>query len=160
MAATVALMLAVLATQYPEGGGLEWAGRFFSPVAAPLAVLAAVAMFALVGTRDGRWRPVLIGGLAALVGVPAVAGLAVLHTRHVTVATIEQEALGRHPAVVVTSSDSLPRNLWRSHREVVWYLVPPDEVGEALHRLRAAGTPEVELIEPPLPAATFATDAL
>jgi hypothetical protein len=63
--------------------------------------------------------------------------------------------LDHHPAVVITSSESMPRNAWRSHRDVVWYLVPPEDVTEALIRLRSAGVDEVELVEPALPPDTL-----
>ncbi len=57
---TVALFgLATLATQYPEGGGLEWGGRYLSPALVPLAVLAAAGLARAVaaGARPVAGRP-------------------------------------------------------------------------------------------------------
>ncbi len=65
----------VLATQYAEGGGLEWGGRFLSPVLVPLAVVAAAGLGAVPASPFARRRPTYAGSprsVAGLVAVPAL----------------------------------------------------------------------------------------
>ncbi|MFV0258936.1 MAG: hypothetical protein ACK5PP_10870 [Acidimicrobiales bacterium] len=143
--APVALMIvAVLATQYTESGGLQWGGRYLSTAFVPLAVAAAV-----VGHDTVRRHrsPVL-----ALMAAPAVFGLLVswsLHQRHAGVA--EAMTLDE-PAVVLTGSPAATRVAWPILPTAV-YRADGDSLDPLLADLAARGLspvtvhglPDVEL---------------
>ncbi len=148
-AASALFLLAVLATQYPQGGGLEWGGRFLSPAAVPLAVLAAAGLVdALAAARD---RPVparhlVAGALAGVAALTAVSGLATtgsMRAREMRLA----EAVARHPAeVTVTTARSLPRSAWHLDDRITWMIAEESELGSLLSRLRAAGVRRVSVL--------------
>lgn len=140
----VAFTVLVLVTQYRVGGGLEWGGRFLSPLTAPLAVMTAVGV-------DRVWRKLpgrrVLPIVCALAVVPLVAGLVVLRsTREVSGRIVDEVTAG--PRLVVTSSPALPRAAWRTYPDVAWMKVPPDELGEALAALRSGGVREVTVRTP------------
>lgn len=109
---------AVLATQYPVGGGLEWGGRFLSPLTAPLAALAA---FALADRFVPTVAVLAVAGAAAAMIV--VGTLRWEHDRAIN----DVEAHLR-PNVVTTQS-ALPRLAWRVDGDVGWLLVDQREAG-------------------------------
>jgi hypothetical protein len=139
---------AVLATQYPEGGGFEWGGRFFSPVLAPIAVLAVFGLRTRLRTMPGGDRAAALAtrALAAAVAVTAILGLATI-----AVTRGRQDALvaavARHPATVtVTTIDALPRIGWRVDDRVTWMLTTAGELPGLVADLRAAGVPSVAVV--------------
>jgi hypothetical protein len=141
VAAVAALFAAaVLATQYAEGGGLEWGGRFFSPALAPLAVLAAV------GLRGAGplVRPAAIG-----IGVaPALLGLAVVASARSSAEPFFDEvaeAAGTAP-LAVTTIEHLPRALWEHDDEIAWMMAPEADLAGLLDDLVAGGVDDVVLV--------------
>ena len=58
---------AVLATQYEIGGGLEWGGRFLSPVTVPVAVVAAIGVATL--SRHARRAVAVVSAATAAMGL-------------------------------------------------------------------------------------------
>jgi hypothetical protein len=109
---------AVLVTQYPEGGGLEWGGRFLSPVIVPLAALVAVG---LRSHATAMGRPAMVAGVvvtvaAALAAAVVTAGLRADHDR--AIASVERH---RRP-VAVTTLSALPRLAWRTDDTIDWLL--------------------------------------
>lgn len=151
IAVTGLFALAVLATQYRDGGGLEWGGRFLAPALAPLAVLACLGLHTLVASlrpAPPAARKAVVGALAALAVLPTMTGFVVLaHQRSVS-GRIVDEAVGAGNRLVVTDIVALPRAAWRTHPGVDWMYVPADELGEALVRLRAGGVRGVTLFVP------------
>lgn len=134
----------VLVTQYRIGGGLEWGGRFLAPLIAPLAVMTAIGF-------DRVWRTLLgrrvLPVLCALALVPLVAGLLVLRTtRDLSGRIVDEVTAG--PRLVVTSSPALPRAAWRTHPNVAWMKVPPQELGDAVTSLRTGGVRELTVLAP------------
>lgn len=136
----------VLLTQYPEGGGLEWGGRFFSPATVPLAVVATVALASRVRAAPAPSRSraiVAIGGLAAasaLFGLVTVGAARARQDRFVA-------AVARHPATVtVTTLGAFPRVAWRTHDRLNWMLTDDAGLPELLTALRAAGVPDVVVV--------------
>ena len=136
----------VLLTQYPEGGGLEWGGRFLSPATVPLAVVATVAL-----ARRIRGAPAVVRPLATV----AVGGLAVASTLFglVTVARARAgqdgfiAAAARHPATVtVTTLEAYPRIAWRTHDRLSWMLTDDAGLPVLLATLRAAGVADVAVV--------------
>lgn len=136
----------VLATQYQEGGGLEWGGRFFSPATVPLAVVATAAIAhrlrsAPVGAR--RSTTVAVAGLAvasALFSIATVGAARAAQDRLIAVAL-------RHPATVtVTTVAVYPRLAWRTHDRLSWMLTDDEGLPELLRTLRAEGVVDVALV--------------
>lgn len=137
---------AVLATQYRAGGGLEWGGRFLSPVQAPVAVLACLGLGALVRSLAGRSRAVVAVSLAILFAAPAVTGLALVRDYRGPVGRQVDELLATHAGdLVVTNSIALPRLAWRAYPRLGWMYATSENIGELTAGLRAAGVRRLTL---------------
>lgn len=146
VAVTVGLfVIAVAATQYAVGGGVEWGGRYFA-LAIPLVAPAAAAGIRSVGARmDGAVRRIAGAGLVAMAVGLAVLGVRELHDTgsaaddfyaHLPTATA---GLGHGP-VIVTTDVLLPRLAGRTFEQDRWLLADrehPDR--DLVARLRAAG---------------------
>jgi len=113
---------AVMATQYPEGGGLEWGGRFLSPALAPLAALAAVGLAHRLDPAPLAAKRFASGLLAVLGAATAVAGLVTVGVSRQRQASVV-DAIARHRApVVVTTIPALPRVAWSIDANTTWML--------------------------------------
>jgi len=144
-------LVAVLATQYPQGGGLEWGGRFLSPAITPIAVLAVLGLRdrikMLAGADDSR-RRAAFAALTAVAVASATLGLATVGWRKVTTGRLVA-AVARHPAdVTVTVEPSLPRLGWRLDGEIPWMHADPGEVPRLLATLREQGVHRVAALLP------------
>jgi len=128
MGAAVGLFVAaVMATQYPEGGGLEWGGRFLSPALAPLAALAAVGLAHRLDPAPLAAKRFASGLLAVLATVTAVAGLVTVGVSRQRQASVV-DAIARHRApVVVSTIPALPRVAWNIDERTTWMLT--DDAG-------------------------------
>lgn len=137
---------AVLATQYSEGGGVEWGGRFLSPLLVPIAVLAVAGLVRALDAVPSPARQratALLVALGVVSATFAVASVGNLRNRQDDLIA----AISRHPATVtVTTRPSLPRLAWRSDARVTWMLT--DEAGLAglLDGLRRAGVADVAVL--------------
>jgi hypothetical protein len=146
---TVALYVAaILATQYPEGGGLEWGGRFLSPIVVPLAVLAAAG---LVRVLDAVPRPDRRQATALV----AVMGLAWAGFGLVTAGALRARedaivaALARHPGqVVLTTRPAYPRIAWRADDHLAWMLTDTQGLPGLVADLRDKGVTGLVLVVP------------
>ncbi len=137
---------AILLTQYPEGGGLEWGGRFLSPVGVPLGVLAAIGLRQRLGrlpSPDRRWAAgclSVVGVATALLGILTIADGRAGHDGIVA-------AIGRHPApVMVTTVPGLPRVAWRTHERQAWMLTDTAGLPGLLDRLEDKGIGEMAVV--------------
>jgi hypothetical protein len=144
--ATAALFaMAVLATQYAEGGTGEWGGRYFA-----LLVPAAVPLF-LAGLRlHGRALPspvrrgvaVALAVCSLALSTMAIGGLRASHqiAAHM-VARIETagRTTGDPRPVVLTTWVGGSRLAWPTFEDHRWLYVPGDDVALAARRLREAG---------------------
>jgi hypothetical protein len=141
--------VAVLATQYPEGGGLEWGGRYLSAGWVPLAVLAAAGLLRAVDTVPEleRGRVVaLLTGFGLVSALFAVGTVGALRAREDAILA----ALARHPApVTVTTRRALPRLAWRADDRLTWMLTDDAGLPALLHSLRAQGVTEVTVVTSP-----------
>jgi hypothetical protein len=114
----------VLATQYAEGGGLEWGGRFLSPLTAPLAAIAAVVLLDRVAPA-----------MTVLAVTGAVAAVLVVGTqRRETDEAIHDVEAHLRP-VVITTQPALPRLAWRIDGRVAWLMVEPSDVARLADEL-------------------------
>ena len=128
---------AVVATQYAEGGGLEWGGRFLSPILVPIAVLAtaglARALDSIPDGQDRRYATALLAALGVVTAVFALATAGSLRAREDGIVA----ALERHPAAVtVTTRPAYPRIAWRADDRLTWMLTDDARLPTLLEHLR------------------------
>lgn len=114
--------LGIVVTQYDDGGGLNWGGRFLTGGLPALAVIVAGGMEAAVAKLRGWAVPIAVGCLAAAAFGASLVVDASIRTRHAQV-------VGRLDRLspeltIVTASPSLPRLAWHTFPEREWLLVP------------------------------------
>jgi hypothetical protein len=156
-AGTFALFaVAVLATQYPQGGSGEWGGRYFA-LGLPLLVPLALAGLATQGARIDRVAAhtgaAALAVCTAVVSVMAVASLRSNHSFTAElVARIERggHQVGDRP-VLVTTAPAVPRLAWRTFDRQRWMLAEEDGLSGLVNRLRAAGVDRFGLVTNRLP---------
>ena len=138
----------VLFTQYPNGGSLEWGGRYFAmamPVAVPPLLAGLKRRLEPLPRRTARAAVGALvlcsGGLALL----AVVSLASQHaSNHKLVAAISAASLTPSD-VVVTNVPWIRRLAW-SNQSDKWLHVPDPELAQAGAGIRAAGAPGIVLV--------------
>lgn len=145
LAAVVVVGLVIVAlTQYDEGGGLNWGGRFIVGALPVLALFVASALHARFTVNPGGRALALAALTLALVVTGAsVRADSEIRRRHDRVADLAIEA--QRSAVMVTSSVHLPRGSWRTVDEIDWILVAPESEGgieTTVALLRRAGIRE------------------
>jgi hypothetical protein len=120
---------AIVATQYADGGAVQWGGRFFSPLVVPVAVLAAAGAVRLAARPSASSVPTaaLVMALAVL---PTVMGVAITtgsrHASERQFAEVDAAVEG----VVLTPNDQRPRMMWR--HDIRWLTVAGDDGGDDL----------------------------
>jgi hypothetical protein len=129
---------AIMATQYPDGGAVQWGGRFLAPLTVPLAVVAAVGLARLLASTE-RQAPERAGA-AKLIVVAAIAVPTLLGARLAgeirTFHTETYEAVAeRVEGIVITPDPQLPRMMWRY--ELPWLVVEETDGGDDLVALLA-----------------------
>lgn len=136
---------AVLATQYRFGGGFEWGGRFFSPAAVPLAVLACLGVRQLLAALPGRRGPVvaLVGLLAAL---PVATGFAVVRDVRPLLGDVVDDVEASGASLVITHSPALPPAAWRTYPDVTWLVMPRSAMAEAVARVRQTSGARIDVV--------------
>lgn len=150
--------LGVLATQYANGGGAEWGGRYFHlvlPLVVPVLVLA---------LRDGgraldrrTWRTVL----ASLAAVSIALGVMVLrthhHNRYFTAAVVQEiadvsdlaaDADSQAGPVVITNMEHLGRLAWNEAVHGRWLWVDEGSIGQVATNLADQGVEEFTFAAP------------
>jgi hypothetical protein len=145
--------LGVALTIYPGGGGVEWGGRFFSPVTVPLAV-----GFAVLVDRGRALAPEARRATTGALAVAAlvVAGFATTATRGARDggAEVEEAVLASGATVALTPNGLLPSIAWRTHPEVSWIIVgegaPARSVDAALRAALDAGVDRIVAVGVPV----------
>jgi hypothetical protein len=156
----VILYVAMVAvTQYSDGGGTQWGGRFFA--------LAIPALCALFGAAIMRSRGALISAgmgaaVAALVLVPALLAVVATHETRSRHGEVIREVAVLGEGIVVTDQPFFPRSAWYEPG-ITWLLVDDNALevaervagqrdqkvfvlrGEAPHPDRATVVPSGEL---------------
>jgi hypothetical protein len=133
--------VAVLATQYANGGGMQWGGRYLSPVCVPLAALAAS-----VVVREQLSIPRLARIVFALtLVVPSLLGVILVRdiradNEAIVVAVAEASA-----PVVVTDMPWYARASWE-HPELRWALTRGEDPVGVADRLSAHYGVEVSVL--------------
>ena len=137
---------AILATQYQEGGGLEWGGRFFSPVTVPLAAVAVAALADRLRSVPAGARRSATAAVAGLAVATALFSIVTLGAARAAQDRLIAVAL-RHPATVtVTTVAVYPRLAWRTHDRLNWMLTDDAGLPELLRTLRTEGVMDVALV--------------
>lgn len=145
LAAVSVAAVAVALSQYQEGGGLNWGGRFLSGALPVLTVLTAAALTDLQERWDGG-RNVLVAGLVLAAVTTAASVGADWWIRHRHDEVVSAAVRGQRSPVMLTSSAALPRLAWRTTDRIDWLLVAPDDAGgieKTIAILRAAEVLEV-----------------
>ncbi|MGH9137358.1 MAG: hypothetical protein ACRD0G_09975 [Acidimicrobiales bacterium] len=130
---------AVLLTQYPDGGGLQWGGRFLTPAVPLLAALAAAVLSRLP-------RREAIAAAVALAVVPTSCGLVILREARAEQAEVDAAVRAADADLYLSGLIHQPRLMWRD--ELPWMAVPVEDMGEVLDRAAAAGVESVTLVLP------------
>ena len=141
---------AVLVTNYAEGGGLEWGGRFLSPITVIGAIGAAclwrsAAAAAPNAVALGRTGGVPLLRAAGVLACVVIAGFATTAMRETRDGGAEAETVIAEigaPAGL-TTNEFLPNIVWRTRPTTDWIVVgseaPGRPVSQAVDALRAAG---------------------
>jgi hypothetical protein len=111
----------VLATQYADGGGLQWGGRYLHlalPVAAPFVALGVGRILDRSRRGSSVLPRVAVGALVVATGAVALGSVHRLRTTNADVAASAESAVRRdtengHPPVLVFDQDVLGRLGWR-----------------------------------------------
>lgn len=147
-----AYALAVVMTQYPEGGATEWGGRFLAPIIVPLGVLAALAIGRLV-ERAGRdalpHRKAVLAVVALLIALPVVPALGSTNSNRARHAAIAADLRAAGVDAAIATYPTLPLLLWPTVGEVPWTVtgIGADEQLPALvERARAAGEKRLAVV--------------
>jgi hypothetical protein len=158
VAGVIAVM--VLLTQYPEGGSVEWGGRYFA-VALPVAVVPRVIALARTWTGwGGGARRAAAGGLVVVTMATVALAGATLRDSHDSsrrlADAVEVAARRAGPArvglardtrpIVVTTESLLPQLLWPVFAHVRWLVAGPEDVPALLQRASRAGVRRLVLV--------------
>jgi hypothetical protein len=145
----------VLATQYANGGGGGWGGRYFAVALPVLVPLALVSIARRTSSIPGAALRRLGAGLLLahlVLGVHAVASLRVSHEwtaqlidHVVTSAGDDVPGDGDARPVVLTTSAPLARLAWEHVGDERWLTVDPGDVARYGGRLREAGVTTITL---------------
>lgn len=140
-------VVAVFATQYPEGGGQEWGARFLLPLVPVAAALASGVLGTLVAqVRAAGHDRVALGAVAAGVGVVALAPLALAWvelrdtrgTHREFQATVEERSVGRF---VVVTNPHFARIVHGPGDRIAWVGADPDGLEARVDELLVRGHP-------------------
>ena len=141
-------VVATLATQYPEGGAIQWGARYLSPLYPLIAALAALSLCRTIreNASDARWRivrPALIGlaVLASGAGLYGQAGVRISLDRSL-------DRIDAASGPVITSDEWFAQVGYRTYPDHDWLHVAESEIPTALTRLAGAGYKDVIVFEP------------
>lgn len=146
----------VLATQYGDGGGAQWGGRFFAivlPVVAPVAVAAIRSQRGRVDRRTATYLGAVGATLTLLLSAGALASLRASHSTDARLASAIERSAATAPAagdgglpVYITSFPAVPRLEWQVFDDVRWQLVPLPDMPSMGRILRGAGISTFTLV--------------
>ncbi|MBV9041304.1 MAG: hypothetical protein JOZ68_09875 [Acidimicrobiia bacterium] len=159
--ALVVFVLAVVLTQYPEGGGPEWGGRYFLvglAVAAPVAIVVLVRVRgqSLAVASASRAALALCVMIAVVIAWGGVRALRQTHANSKELLAVVEKAGRSAPSpfgphadrrpVVVTTVPLIPQLLWEGYDRFQWLAPSSQDLAEYGQRLAAAGTARLVLI--------------
>jgi hypothetical protein len=127
----------VVLTQYPDGGGAQWGGRFLTPALVLLAALVAPAVRGLMSDRSLR-----LAVLAVIVAPVLAGGVATTRLRSHHHEVVDDATASGAP-VVITEVPALPRLGWSVYPETRWLWADPGELDHLVAQLHDAGITDV-----------------
>lgn len=138
--------LLVVATQYPEGGALEWGGRFMAPTLVALVVLAVAGVAALLDAVAGEHRRIAVAGAALLVLAPVLPALVATNGFRARHGAIVADIRSTGAPVAIATEPQAPLIAWSTVGEVAWTNVGPDGLLPLLERARTAGATDLVIV--------------
>jgi hypothetical protein len=147
--------IAVLATEYNVGGGVEWGGRYFA-LGLPLACPIALEALRMAGRRLDRFpRRAAAIALVLVTAASSVLAVRVLRVNHqfdeALTNSLEVVTRATKPGdggapIVMTYNSLVGREMWRTFftRRIIW--PPRGRAGEYLTRLKATGVRELVFV--------------
>jgi hypothetical protein len=137
-------LLAVLATEYPEGGSRDWGGRYLFLALVPVAVGSVVVVrrrLAQLPAGDARRRVGLL--LVALVVVPALLGIYATEGLRDANGAMTTRALSTGTPIVIRTNRAYGRLAWDVLPAADWLTADPASAPALLARLRGEGAGSV-----------------
>lgn len=134
----------VLATQYPEGGSVDWGGRFLFVVLVPITVLGALALWRVYrsvppyGATSDR---VVVGALLAVTVVASLAGLRATSASRDAIRVSTDRTVSTEAATIIRIPRFSARTGWRLLPDADILAADPETAGDALAVLRPRGEP-------------------
>jgi hypothetical protein len=150
LAVSVLFTAGVVATDYAVGGGLEWGGRFLSPILAPLAVVAAACLSAALSAMTRGRRLIAITLIAGLALLPTALGLEMLRLYRLDKDTFYNEVASRASSVILIDGplEETPRAGWRLDPSIHFLVAYSDgSARAALTAMRQGGFTDVTLLK-------------
>lgn len=126
--------VAVFVTQYDDGGGLQWGGRFLSLAIVPVGVAGATGLRALQSRVPRSTAP-----LVALLAAGGLLGLLVTNQVRSQNASAMATVASTSSQVVVVSNTQIARLDWRRWPERCWLSTEPHQFDDAEAVLDRAG---------------------
>ena len=131
---------AILATQYADGGAVQWGGRFYAPLTVPLALIVAVGLARILRGEQlaeaKADRPIGRILVVALVVLPLVLGVWQSGQIRTFMTETNDGVEANVTGVVVTPDQQIPRVMWR--HDLRWLVVSETDRGADLSELLAS----------------------
>ncbi|MCU1496691.1 MAG: hypothetical protein JWM47_644 [Acidimicrobiales bacterium] len=138
---------AVIATQYPEGGGGDWGGRFLFLVLVPAVVVATLTVLPLVVDRTGRSpQQAAAVTLAVLVALPTALGWLSANDLRTVMGRTTDEMVVPEAGTVIRLDRHIARGAWRLLPEQDILSAEVDSAPRALAMLRPGREHDVILV--------------
>lgn len=139
---------AITLTQYNNGGGATWGGRFFAaglPLVVPLAVVGWMTLVELLDAVAGRVVRCSMAGAVALLAILAVGSMRDHRSLFEGIVddVLDARTVEGGTAPVLATTGIPPRFAWEHVEDGVWLTVEPDSLPRYLERLRERGGPVV-----------------
>ena len=129
------LVVGVLASQYPDGGAIQWGGRFFSAAIVPLACLGGWQLGE--GGASHRLGSGVRGAVAALAVSSVIVALVVVGSINRESRALIDEFRALDVATVVTDQSYLPKVAWEDDG-TSWVLAERAELSQVAQTIRDA----------------------
>lgn len=152
-ATTVAL--GVLLTQYPEGGSVEFGGRYFA-VIVPIAAVPLVAGWRRAVGESGSVGMALVGAGAVATTVIIVLALGIVRDTHGRTRAFLGDlravrvATGEARPIVVTTQTLLPQLAWPDFADYRWLIPNEAQLPDLAARAARAGVERLVIVAPDL----------
>lgn len=136
----------VVLTQYPDGGAMDWGGRFTAPALVALVVLAVAGIERIVALVPEEGRRPVVGAVVALVALPVVP--AIVATNGFRDGHGEIVAAVEHTGapVAIATERAAPLVAWSTIEDVSWTVTGEDGLLPLLDRARAAGETDLAVV--------------